>query len=288
MSVAAIFDRSLKALIREFPAAFFRLAGLDLTGLRVRLGDAAVNLPEFRADNVFVVEGQRAADRFGLQIEYQLQPSRGVLTDWFLKNAGLTRQLRMPVFLVVVYLTRGKRRQFPDRYSIARGALENEYRFHTIRLWEHAERIRSGELPELAPLLVLCEDEPGEAVIEEERGLIRSLDVSSRARGDLLAIAVAVGSRYFSRELLFEVFKEELAMLKEAGIIEDWVEEGVERGRVLGREQEARSFLRRQLEEKFGPLSAERTKRINQADAEWCRELGVKLIHARTLEELGL
>ena len=121
MTVAAIFDRSLKALIREFPSAFFQLAGIDVSGLRVRPTDASVNLPEFRADNVFVVEGRRAEDRFGIQVEYQLQPNRSVLADWFLKNAGLTRQLRVPVFLVVVYLTRGRRRQFPDSYSIARG-----------------------------------------------------------------------------------------------------------------------------------------------------------------------
>lgn len=151
MRLPAAIDRSLKALIREFPVAFFRLAGVKVEGTRIHTADVSVNLPEFRADDVLVVQDEGGASRFAVQLEYQLEPDGRLLQGWFLKNAGLTRQLRLPVFLVTIYLRRGRRRRFPDAYRIAEGRLENEYRFQVIRLWEHAARIRSGELGELAP-----------------------------------------------------------------------------------------------------------------------------------------
>lgn len=39
--------------------------------------------------------------------------------------------------------------------------------FTAIRLWEHADRIRSGELIELAPLLLLGEESPTEQSVRE-------------------------------------------------------------------------------------------------------------------------
>src|SRR5438034_6644052 len=55
--------------------------------------------------------------------------------------------------------------------------------------WEHADRIRSGELPELAPLLILCDDQFSEATLREERELILTADVSQSVRSELLAVA---------------------------------------------------------------------------------------------------
>lgn len=69
-------------------------------------------------------------------------------------------------------------------------------------------------------------------------------------------------------------------MLKGSGIIEDWIEEG--------RAEEARRLITLLLREKFGELPDPVMERINRADARWCRRIGVKLLHARTLHELGL
>lgn len=110
-------------------------------------------------------------------LEYQIAPDRRREAGWLLKNAALNAQLGMPVVLTVVYLTRGRRRRFPVIHTVSAGGLANRHTFHTLRLWEHAERIRSGELPELAPLLVLCEDNPDEDTLRTERKLILSSDV---------------------------------------------------------------------------------------------------------------
>lgn len=73
-------------------------------------------------------------------------------------------------------------------------------------------------------------------------------------------------------------------MLKGAGIIEDWIEEGVERGVAEG----TRTVVLDQLREKFGELPESVVDRINSADARWCRRLGVRLLRAESLAELGL
>src|SRR5205085_10339459 len=99
----------------------------------------------------------------------------------------------------------------------------NRHYFEAIRRWEHAERIRAGDLAGLAPLLVLCADTPRETTLLRERELILGLDVPRPVRADLLAVATMVGTRYFSRELLYELFREEMEMLKEATFIDEWI-----------------------------------------------------------------
>jgi hypothetical protein len=69
--------------------------------------------------------------------------------------------------------------------TIQRGGGRNRFEFETVRLWEHAERIRGGDLQELAPLLVLCENEPTEATLREERELIRQLAARARTAKSL-------------------------------------------------------------------------------------------------------
>jgi hypothetical protein len=106
----------------------------------------------------------------------------------------------IPAVLTVVYLAKGDRAAFPAIHRVEGGGLVNEYRFHTIHLWEHADRIRSGELRELAPLLVLCEHEPTAATLHTERELIMGLEAPPAVQAELLAVAVMVGTRYFARD----------------------------------------------------------------------------------------
>lgn len=130
----------------------------------------------------------------------------------------------------------------------------------------------------------------------EERELIRHLRVPDPARADLLAIALTVGSRYLSRNLLLGVFQEDLPVLKGAGIVEDWIEDGIKRGEALGlargraegRVEQARHLLLCLLKERFGDLPDHVEERVNNADAESCEATSRKLIHAESLADLDL
>jgi predicted transposase YdaD len=275
-----LIDRSLKVLIRRVAPAFFRLAGVSVDPATISPGDVSVNLPEHRADQVFLVGDTTDPSRWALHLEYQLQPDARVLRGWLLKNAALTMQLEVPVILTVVYLAKGDRATFPTCYTATGGGLTNEYRFHTIHLWEHADRIRSGELQELAPLLVLCEDKPTERTLREERKLILDLEAPQPVRAELLAVAAMVGTRYFARSLLERLFQEEMEMLKEVSFIEEWIQEGEARG--------ARLLLLRQLREQFGELPVAAVEHIENLDLAGCEELAVRVLRANSLEELAL
>jgi predicted transposase YdaD len=310
MADQSLIDRSIKILFQRAPLAFFRLAGVDAPPESVRAGDVQINIPEHRADQLFLVGDEGDPDRWGWHVEYQLAPDRRALPGWLLKNAAFNSQLGFPVVLTVVYLHRGRRSQFPDEIVIRAGALENRFAFHTIRLWEHAERIRSGELVELAPLLVLCEDDPGEEVLRTERDLILRANVEDRTRSDLLGVAISVAARYFSRDLLFHLFREELAMLKEASFIEEWIAEGIAkgeqlglqrglergmqqgleqgmlRGQELGQELESRRVLLKLLRHRFGELPAKVITRVERADRGWCEAMLDPALDARKLDDL--
>jgi predicted transposase YdaD len=189
-------------------------------------------------------------------------------------------QLGIPAVLTVVYLAKGDRAAFPAIHRVEGGGLVNEYRFHTIHLWEHADRIRSGELRELAPLLVLCEAKPTERTLREERALILGVDAAQAVRAELFAVAAMVGTRYFPRLLLERLFREEMQMLKEVSFIEEWILEGEARA--------ARSFLLRQLRKRFGELPPEVVARVESADRSRCEEMVERLLDATSLDELGL
>jgi hypothetical protein len=156
-----------------------------------------------------------------MHVEYQLQPNPSVMPGWLIKTGALTRQLGIRVILVVFYLERGSYASFPSTFITEAGGLKNEFSFPIIRLWEHANRHRSGDLQELAPLLALCEDRPTEQTLREEREIILGLDTTPEVRAELLAVALTVGLRYFTRDLLEGLFREELRMLKEVDFIRE-------------------------------------------------------------------
>ncbi|MGV3722521.1 MAG: hypothetical protein ACO1SX_16565 [Actinomycetota bacterium] len=256
-----LVDLSLKALARRVPAAMFRLLGFDVAPGAIRIVDPTVIVKELEADHVFVHESDADQEAWGLYLEYQQEPDRRQLRKWALKALSLSDHLDLDVVLAVLYLRRGDRASFPGIYRASGGSLTNEYRFAVLRLWEHAHRIRGGELPELAPLLVLCEDGPAEQILVEERALIRSANVPPPVRHELLAVAYLLGMRYMTRNVLDVVFGEELPMLKDAGIISDWIEEarakaaaegleqGLERGLEQGLERGLEQGLERGLEQ---------------------------------------
>jgi predicted transposase YdaD len=285
-----LLDLSMKTLCRHAPAAMLRLAGVEVEPARVRLGDVTVVLPEFRADQVLLVGGDTEPEPWAVHFEYQALPDVRALRTWFVKNAALNHQLNRRVFLVVIYLLKGDRARFPSAYKTTEGPLVNNYTFNAVRLWEHADRIRRGELAELAPLLVLCDNEPTEGTIREELSLISRLPVAPEVRSDLLALAYTLGTRYFVRGVLDAMFKEELMSLRDLGIISEWIAESEARGRAegeaQGRANEARRLTLRLLRNRFGELPASLVEEIGRLDPEGCEALLERAMQVETAPEL--
>ncbi|MDI6793955.1 MAG: hypothetical protein QME81_14000 [bacterium] len=228
-------DRSLKVLARMAHKSFIKLIMPDTEGVTF-LGQKTpyLDIPEQRLDEIYHLA---IADQEVLvNLEFQTVPSYKVTRRTFVQNGLLTEAEELPVISVIIYLERGRYRHFPDCYQVRLGGLENRFSFQTIRLWEHQNRIEEGELLELAPLLVLIEDKPGEETLEKERELISQVE-DRKERLDLLSLAVTVAHRRFNKEFLEQFFKEELVMLKESSIIQDWIDEGVQQGIQQGIQQ---------------------------------------------------
>ncbi len=282
MDDALDIDREIKALVRLVPQALFRLAGINTHGLPIFPADVPVDQPQHDADSVFRVGGDNDPAGWALHLEYQLQPDSRELKRWMFKNAGLSLQLDRPVLLLALYLYRGKRRTFPGEYVVRAGGLETRFTFSAIRLWEHAERIRTGDLAALAPLLVLCEDEPTLETLETERQLIQTTEgFEPHERADLLAIAVGVARKHFTMEALELVFREEETMLlKETSWVREWMHEAEAQG--------AQEVILALLQSRFGQLPESVVERVRSTDEAWCRSLARRVIDAQSLADLGL
>lgn len=287
MSDLSPVDACVKTLLREFPGVIARLAGLSALSEQVFFEDTAINLPERRADHVLVLGSPDDPKRGALYVEYQLRPNPALIPEWEYKRCGLRIRLQIDVVLLVLYLEKGDRSTFPDSYIEVVGGVSNEFRFTSVRLWEHAERIRNGELWELAPLLVLCEDNPGEETLREEFALISNSGAPAQTQADLLALALRVGERDLPRSMLEAIFREAIPMIQGASIIDDWIAEGRAEGEAKGKLDEAQRLLTRFLGNRFGALPPALTAHIAAADAAACEELLLRAGRAESLRELG-
>lgn len=287
-------DASMKALLRRVPEAIVRLVGVHPLPERIVFEDTAINLPEHRADHVIVLGSLATDARGALCLEYQLRPDPEKIPLWELKKCALRVQLGMTVVLAVIYLEKGDRATFPDSQVDVVSGVTNEFHFTAVRLWEHADQIRRGELWELAPLLVLCEDNPGEETIRTELKLIRNSGADEPTQAHLLAVALRVGARRLPRAMLEAIFRETLPMVQGASIIDDWIAEGEARGEARGRaegeargrEVEARRLLLNLLRARFGELPAGLVERVDTATVEWCEALLLQAAQVKSLAEL--
>jgi hypothetical protein len=266
----------------------FRLLGQHAVPGQLRWEDTALNLLELCADHVLVIGSE--PEQGALYIEYQLVPDPTSLVTWAVKWSGLLRQLGMPTTFLVLYLERGSYATFPNCLTLTMVGVPTEFRFKAIRLWEHAERLRSGELWQLATLLVLCEDNPTEATVRQEVELIIHSPATPSEQADLLAFALRVGARDLPRAALERIFREMLPMAKGATIVDDWIAEGEARGQARGetrgREAEARQMALRLLRRRFGDLPASVVSRLELLNIAQCETLAERLIDGLPLEQL--
>jgi len=143
-------DTSIKGLLRGQVQVLFQLLGQHPVPGQWRWEDTALNLPELHAEHALVIGTGTEPNQGALYLEYLLVPDPANLVTWAVKWSSLLRQLSLPTTRLVLYLERGNYATFPDRLSVSVAGIPTELRFTAIRLWEHADRIRDGELWQLA------------------------------------------------------------------------------------------------------------------------------------------
>lgn len=264
MSAQKIIDRSLKILAKQYPKVFIKLAMGSLEDLAFEtIENPEVNLPERRLDFVYGLQNEQD---YILHLDFQLRHETDIPERMHLYNALLTASTKKPVISKVIYLERREYRNLPQEYVVSyQGRRENVFTYQAIKLWDHTEEIISGELKELAPLLILSTREKDEKVLAKSRELILSSE-DEKWQADALSLAITVAGRYFPKEFLLKFFKEEFKMLREASIVQDWINEGMEKGMEKGEIKALQGAILDVLEERFGMVKKGIGKKVKVID----------------------
>ncbi len=280
-----IFDRSVKALARRYPQPFVKVALGSIEDLTVEtIENPEINLPERRLDFVY---GLRRDDReYILHLEFQLEHQADLPERMFTYNALLTATYERPVLSAVIYLERRNYRELPQEYAVVfRGRKVHTFPYLVVKLWEFAGAIASGELSELSPLLILATEEKDEKVLARSRELILATG-DGKWRANALSIAITIARRYFSKEFLLKFFREELEMLQEADIVQDWINKGIEKGIEKGEVKATRSAVLDVLSERFGVVKKGISARLAAIDdPAVLRSLHRKSVKVKSLAE---
>ena len=221
------FDRSLKVIARNHADLFLRLAlpNIPLT-LVNQPENVELSLPVQPVD--FVHRMLHQGQEWLLHIEFQLEHFADFPRRMCHTHGALTQQFKMPVLSFAVYLQRRKA-PLPTEYLVEIDHVAiNRFSYPVIKLWEYTQQIRNGQLRELAPLLVMLEEAPNEETLQVERQLILA-EPDPDKRADLLAIAITLAARMFDREFLRRFFREELAQMQHATLVDEWLDEAVQK-----------------------------------------------------------
>ncbi len=218
-------------MARQYPEAFIKVAlGSTENIVFETIENPEINLPERRLDFVYGLSDEEK--EYILHLDFQLRHEASLPERMHIYNALLTASNNKPVISKIIYLERREYRNLPQEYVVSyQGKRENVFTYQAIMLWDYTEKIASGELGELAPLLILLTKEKSEEVLVKSKELIfKSQD--QRWQADALSLAATIAGRYFPKEFLFKFFKEEMKMLREASIVQDWINEGMEKGQI--------------------------------------------------------
>ncbi len=282
------FDHAVKIVCGRHPNCFLDLFyGRDRQVVLKGVEDPQIQIPEHRADKVWRVhDGVREGC---VTLEAIAVPDR---RDWRrinLKNAELQVFLKLPVITVLVYLKRGDYTTFPDGYDDELGGLVNSHRFSRILLWEHAERIRTGELRELAPFLPLFDDDPDPGILAIINELIDGVEDPQQVL-ELKSVGAVIAERYFSEELIKQYLKLDFPMIRETSIFKEIFDqrynEGLVDGERKGEIKGEQRLLQIQLEKRFGPLAADLKARLLELDSEALDSLATASLELTTMNDL--
>ena len=289
-------DRVMKMLAARYPSVFMQLLFGDRHDVVFkRVEDTTINIPQKQSDKVFRISenGREGIINF----EFMAQPDSRPMSDFHIKSGMLTAAFQCEVVTLIFYLEKGRYRTIPDTYQPDIGGLQNRNQFAVICLWDYKRQIESGELKELIPLLVLCEDHPDLAVLRKEKEFLNRIS-DTKERADMIALSMMIAFRKFAKNIVSELFKEEQHIMKESDFIQEFIAEGRaegwekglaegwEKGLEKGREDGEIIVLKRQIEKKFGMIPESLIEQIHHLEYSQRENLILSLLDMNELSEL--
>ncbi len=287
----ASLDLNFKYLARNYSEDFVKLVLNTSEPLKIHHEDKELNIPQLRADNIYIVE--QGTKKFALHLEFQLEHRNDLPQRMFLYNALIESSLKLPTYSVVIYLERKRRLPPPALYHKTHYNLTNTFNYTVIHLWEHLPRIRKGELPGLAPVLMLLTEEKSLDVYRETKALIKKLEPDPEKRDAQLAIAASVAGRYLD---ISKLPKEDIQMLQildqillsgKNSVTEYLLNEKRKEGKTEGEQEAKQDFIMAALQERFGEsMDRNITAQIKQIrDAQILNDLFRTSLRAESFDE---
>lgn len=289
-------DRVLKILAGRFPHVFLKLLFGDRKDIElIGLEDAQLNIPEYRSDKILRL--RHDSQETILNLEFMIHPRKAALRGFLIKTALLMANYSLAVVTVIVYLERGRYKAYPDAFENRLLGFHNRFMLDKILLWEYKDRIESGELLELAPLLPLFYQEPEITLLEKEQELIQRIP-DRQKRADLIALAMMVAFRKFETKFVQEFFIKEYQMLKESTFVQEWIKEGWKKGVREGKKEGKKEGLEEGIEygklalllhlvrTKFKKIDADIENQLKKLRSTQIDDLSVQLFTMENEEEL--
>lgn len=292
-----IVDIIAREIVRVCPQAISRLLDLHIDPSELHVENPTIHTRNRQVDNVIFIR-EHGEDVGGILVEWVSQPDNDDLIDYIEKWSNLLAKYRFPMILLVIYLKRGGRASFPDRYVSKLGNWKTYTQFVAINLFDYIGLIESGEWIEFASLIPVCRGldhlprnklEAAEtiSVIQTSHDLIMNAAITDDMRTLLLGSLFSVSTKSLPQETLLEIFRKDITMLKDTPIIRDWIRESKEDGIRIGTEGVRRSTLRL-IKSKFIDIPESLEIRIRNADMDWCDRLSERIMSIESLDQIDL
>lgn len=280
-------DHAIKTIARRHPNCILDLLfGHERAVTLLGVEDAQIQIPEHRSDKAWRIHD--GAKEGCLLLEAIAQPDRRDFDEFLLKNAAFRKVLSMPVITALVYLQRGRYATFPDGFEDELAGLKNDFRFVRVLLWEHADRIRSGELKELAPFLPLFDAEPRPEVLEEVNAIVETV-ADPKEQLELKSLSAIIAARMFAEELIKQFLKLEFPMVRETTIFSEWLtlerNKGKLEGKLEGQLEGMHLMLQKQLEKRFGPMAWDLKLSLQKLSSEQSEALSLAILDLQSLDD---
>ena len=288
-------DHAIKTIARHHPECVLDLLFGHERAVRLQgVEDAQIQIPEHRADKAWRIHD--GVQEGCLLLEAIAQPDRRDFSRFVLKNAAFREALGVPVITVLVYLQRGRYATFPEGFEDELGGLSNGFRFARVLLWEHADRIRSGELKELAPFLPLFEEDPAPEILQEVNEVLDTV-ADPVKRLELKSLSAVIAARIFAEELIKQYLRLEFPMVRETTLFSEWLAqerdkgwtegkiEGKIEGKVEGKVEGKYVTLQSLLEKRFGELAWDIKTSMQKLSSEQLDALTLAILDLQSLDD---
>lgn len=289
-------DRVSKLLFREYADLLLHLI---FPGEPIRIvnieENVEINLPTRPVDMVMTISsGTGDQERqVALHIEYYAHHEADIAQTLFIYSAELTDRMKMPVATIVIYSEprRSELRPRPEYNVLVGDAVINSFTYRDLWLVDYATQIENGELAPLAPFLVEFKAKPTIETVTLAQKLARS-EPNEERRGLLLSLVVLLAARYFDKETLRRLFRQEEKMMRTNTFIDEWLDEATEKGlregekkgREVGRLEAEYDLLLHLLRHRFGFVSDKLLAMLVNLSTEQLRTLFDLALDAENLD----